>query len=125
MMTRGKRLAGNTAKRAQFNALFGELTIYATKKNIRFIHDRYGYYRTPETQRELYDLKRSSMDGVKRVSKHQVHLARDIYIINEKNQIVFDVEPYAVLGEFWEALGGKWGGNFQGSIKADIFHFEL
>jgi hypothetical protein len=112
-----------TAKRAEFNRIFGLMSVYADCKGIRFIHDNYGYYRTPEQQRHLYDEGRSKCDGVKKLSKHQYHLARDIYIINDKDEINFDDAPYRVLGEFWESVGGRWGGNFAGF--KDIFHYEL
>ncbi len=113
----------NTAARARFNAMMGELTVYATKNGIRFIHDNFGYYRTTEMQKYLYEKNRSRADGIKSVSKHQLHLARDIYVIDKSNKIVFETEPYAVLGALWESIGGTWGGHFRGF--KDIFHFEL
>ena len=113
----------NTLRRAQFNRLFGQLTVFAASNNIQFIHGVDSYYRTPEQQRKLYDEGKSKCDGTKIWSKHQSHLARDIFVINDKSEIVWADAPYATLGAYWETLGGVWGGHFGGF--RDIFHFEL
>jgi len=115
----------NTLRRAEFNANFGKLTVFAIENNIKFIHGNDSCYRTPEQQRALYDAGKSNCDGTKILSKHQFHLARDIFIVNDKSEIVWETEPYALLGTYWETLGGKWGGHFQGTGFKDPFHFEL
>ena len=113
----------NTLLRAEFNKLFGLLSVYAELNGIKFIHDQYGYYRTAEQQRELFDARKSKCDGTIKRSKHQDHLARDLYVVNEQSQIVFADAPYETLGAYWETLGGRWGGHFAGF--KDIFHFEI
>lgn len=113
----------HTLRRAEFNRLFGLLSVYAELQNIKFIHPNEGYYRTPEQQRKLFDEGKSKCDGTKILSKHQSHLARDVYVVNDKSEIVWADEPYETLGAYWEKLGGKWGGHFAGF--RDVFHFEL
>jgi hypothetical protein len=114
-----------TAKRAEFNRLFGQLSVFAQLRGIRFIHDNYGYYRTPEQQHELYREGKSNCDGYAILSKHPSHLARDIYVINDRDEIEWNDGPYRILGEYWESLGGRWGGHFVGTSFRDPFHFEL
>ena len=113
----------NTLLRAEFNAMFGKLTVFATDNNIKFIHGVDSYYRTQVQQKALFDEGKSKCDGTKILSKHQSHLARDIFVINDKSEIVWADAPYWILGVYWEKLGGKWGGSF-GGFK-DIFHYEL
>ena len=113
----------NTLLRAEFNTMFGKLTIFAIDNNIKFIHGVDSYYRTPAQQKALFDEGKSKCDGTKILSKHQSHLARDIFVINDKSEIVWADAPYATLGAYWETLGGVWGGHFGGF--RDIFHFEL
>jgi hypothetical protein len=113
----------NTLLRAEFNRLFGLLSVYADINDIKFIHGNEGYYRTAEQQKALFDAGKSKCDGVKIISRHQSHLARDLYVINGKAQIVWDDSPYIILGAYWKKLGGTWGGYFEGF--RDIFHFEI
>lgn len=97
--------------------------MYADLQGIKFIHPNEGYFRTPEKQRELYDAGKSKCDGTKLRSKHQDHLARDIFIVNDKSEIIWADAPYETLGAYWEKLGGIWGGRWGGF--RDIFHYEL
>lgn len=113
----------NTLRRTEFNRLFGLLSVFADLHGIMFIHDQYGYYRTVEQQRELFDAGKSKCDGVIKRSKHQDHLARDLYVVNERSEIIWADAPYETLGLYWESLGGTWGGHF-GGFK-DIFHYEI
>lgn len=112
----------HTLRRAEFNAMFGKLTTFATDNNLNFIHGKDSYYRTVEQQKKLFDEGKSKCDGTKIRSKHQDHLARDLFVVNDKSEIVWLDTPYATLGVYWEKLGGVWGGHF-GGFK-DIFHFE-
>ena len=115
----------NTLKRAQFNFKFGVLSVYAGIKDIKFIHPLTGYSRTAEEQNELYLKGVSKCDGYEKVSMHQLDRARDLVIVDDKGNPINDYgdhPQYQVLGDFWESLGGRWGGNF--SNFRDIFHFE-
>ena len=119
----------NTQKRIEFNEKFGMLSVFARFVGIRFICT--SYTRTAEEQKILFDKDLSERDGIIKVSYHQLDRARDIAIIGEDGNVINDYKDhpsYTVLGEFWESLGGRWGGRWykEGKTKFnDIFHFEL
>ena len=113
----------NTLKRVKFNQKFAELTFHAMVNGINFICTSYS--RTPAEQNALFKAGKSLCDGYEKKSYHQLDRARDIVIIGEDGFIVNDYGDhpgYAVLGGFWEVLGGRWGGNFE-SFR-DVFHYE-
>jgi hypothetical protein len=115
----------NTSKRADFQGKFGCLAVYALIKEIRFITPMDGYSRTADQQHKLFLAGKSKCDGYTKISKHQLDLARDILIIDANDNPINDYGDhpyYKVLGDFWESIGMKWGGNFEGF--RDIFHFE-
>lgn len=63
-------------------------------------------------------------------SKHQDRLAIDLNLFI-KGRYITDPERYRPLGEFWECLGGRWGGRFglqkndyDTKIGFDANHFE-
>ena len=86
--------------------------------------------RTIETQRE-YVAK-----GVSKTldSRHLDNLAADIYIFKHR-ELVNDLNEYRRFGEYWEGLGGRWGGRFgleketkevqDSKLGWDVFHFEM
>jgi hypothetical protein len=48
-------------------------------------------------------------------SKHLEGLAVDIVFlsdIQDDGKVNYDAEKYRLLGEFWESIGGIWGGRF-------------
>jgi len=113
----------NTQKRVEFNQKFGMLSVYAKLMDIPFICT--SYTRTAEEQKLLFDKGLSRCDGYEKKSYHQLDRARDIAIIAENGNVINDYGDhpnYAVLGKYWESLGGRWGGNFEGF--RDVFHFE-
>ena len=115
----------NTLMRARFNQKWGMLSVFAMIKEIRFIHPLDGYSRTPEEQNALFRAGKSKCDGYIKESMHQKDRARDIVIVDDKGNPVNnygDHPHYAVLGRFWEDIGGTWGGNFK--TFRDVFHFE-
>jgi len=65
-------------------------------------------------------------------SKHILGLAVDICFLDDLKDdgiINYDREKYRLLGEFWERLGGRWGGRFgETSVGKgdgwDAGHFE-
>jgi peptidoglycan L-alanyl-D-glutamate endopeptidase CwlK len=112
----------NTLKRARFVHLFAALTVAAFARGIQFVVT--SGRRTAEEQHQLFLEGKSKNDGIKKISQHQLDLARDIVIINEKGEPIWDRTPdYDNLGEIWEGLGGRWGGLWGTLI--DIFHFEI
>ncbi|EMV5777726.1 M15 family metallopeptidase, partial [Escherichia coli] len=73
-------------------------------------------YRTPEQAA----LNAKSGKGI-RNSLHTLRLAVDFNLfINGKYQA--DTDAYRPLGEYWESIGGTWGGRFS---RADGNHFSL
>ncbi|EJH2582295.1 M15 family metallopeptidase, partial [Escherichia coli] len=73
-------------------------------------------YRTPEQAA----LNAKSGKGI-RNSLHTLRLAVDFNLfINGKYQA--DTDTYRPLGEYWESIGGTWGGRFS---RADGNHFSL
>ena len=66
-------------------------------------------------------------------SKHLDGLAIDIIFledVRDDGKLNYDNEKYRALGEFWESLGGRWGGRFGDNTSTekiegwDCGHFE-
>ena len=57
--------------------------------------------------------------GHKTNSKHYVRLAIDLNLFKD-GKYLRSTEAHRPLGEFWEGLGGIWGGRFE-----DGNHYEL
>lgn len=73
-------------------------------------------YRTPEQAA----LNAKTGKGI-RNSLHTLRLAVDFNLfINGEYQT--DTDAYRPLGEYWESIGGTWGGRFS---RADGNHFSL
>ena len=57
--------------------------------------------------------------GHSRNSKHYSRLAIDLNLFKD-GKYLFDTADHIELGEFWERIGGTWGGRFN-----DGNHYEL
>lgn len=121
----------STQKRIRFLQLLALLIQRAVLEDppIEFIV--WTFYRSPNDQNFLYQQGRTrpgkiitNCDGHLSQSKHQQWLAMDILIIENGTQAWERTPEYERLGEIWESLGGRWGGNFT-SPGSDCFHFEL
>lgn len=103
------------------------LVVLANIKSIPLVCRR--FYSTADEQRKLYDQKKSNCDGYTKISKHQLWLAVDLYILTDNGQdIIFDDPRYKTLGELAGKLGLTWGGQWyeEGKTKFnDLYHFEL
>ena len=115
----------NTAKRCRFLQLLALLIQKVTLEGIEFIV--WTFYRSPVDQSYLYQQGRTrpgkiitNCDGTLVRSKHQDWLAVDILIIKDGSDQWTKTPEYEHLGEIWQSLGGRWGGNWN-----DYFHFEL
>ena len=53
---------------------------------------------------------------------HGARLAVDLNLWSRDGVLVTDTETHRPLGEFWENIGGSWGGRFK---KADGNHYSL
>ena len=85
------------------------------------------FYRSESAQLEEFNAGRSRV----KFGFHQSWLAVDLALwddvnsdwIVEKDEIRWTNDPrYQVLGEYWESLGGVWGGRW--TEPHDPFHFE-
>ena len=88
-------------------------------------------YRSIETQRAYVSRGASKTMN----SKHLQGLAADLAFledIEDDGKINFAPDKYKDLGEYWESLGGRWGGRF--GVKPEDYdkkfgwdcgHFEL
>lgn len=73
-------------------------------------------YRTPEQAKA----NAASGSGIAH-SLHCDRLAIDLNLF-KNGEYQSDTEAYRPLGEFWESIGGAWGGRFS---KPDGNHFSL
>lgn len=108
-------------KQWRFASMVGQLLCYATANNIRVAGRE--WWRT--AQQALWYFLRGC--GI-RNSVHCVGLALDLCVYSEDGKYLTDIEFYRALGEYWESLGGSWGGRFKdskGRPKPDAGHFSL
>ena len=54
-------------------------------------------------------------------SNHKIRLAMDFNLFKD-GQFLQDTEDHRPLGEFWESLGGSWGGRFQDGNHYSLEH---
>jgi hypothetical protein len=83
---------------------------------------RMGYYVIiGEVQRtkEQAEKNESTGSGIKN-SLHTLSMAIDLALRDSEGVYLTDTEDYTSLGEYWESLGGNWGGRF-----GDGNHFSL
>lgn len=102
-------------KQAKFTVMVAKLILWA---------DEHGYKLTfGEAHRTPEQAKRNAAAGKGIAnSLHTQRLAVDFNLfINGKYQTA--TEAYKPLGEYWESLGGSWGGRFKS--RPDGNHFSL
>ncbi len=98
----------------QFTQLVGKLITWAYAHGYELTFGE--AYRTPE-QAALNAAKGSGISN----SLHTKRLAVDLQLFIA-GVYQTDTEAYKPLGEYWESLGGAWGGRFS---KPDGNHFSL
>lgn len=102
-------------KQQLFTIMVANLVLWAETHGYRLTYGE--AYRTPE-QAALNAKKRSGIIN----SLHTQRLAVDFNLfINGEYQT--RTEAYLPLGEYWESLGGSWGGRFR--TNPDGNHFSL
>lgn len=62
-------------------------------------------------------------DGHKQNSNHYIRLAIDLNLFKD-GEYLTKTEDHKPLGEYWEKMGGTWGGNFKNGKKDDGNHYE-
>jgi len=101
------------------------LLTQATELGISVI--AFTFYRSPEDQIKEFDSGRSRTLN----SLHQKWLAIDLALWEDvdsdgnvdKEEIRWKADPrYVTLGQYWESLGGVWGGRWKD--PCDPYHFE-
>ncbi|EHP4047375.1 M15 family metallopeptidase [Escherichia coli] len=101
-------------KQQLFAVMIADLIHWAQEHGYRLTFGE--AYRTPEQAA----LNAKSGKGI-RNSLHTLRFAVDFNLfINGKYQA--DTDAYRPLGEYWESIGGTWGGRFS---RADGNHFSL
>ncbi|EMR7185924.1 TPA: M15 family metallopeptidase [Escherichia coli] len=101
-------------KQQLFTVMIADLIHWAQEHGYRLTFGE--AYRTPEQAA----LNAKTGKGI-RNSLHTLRLAVDFNLfINGEYQT--DTDAYRPLGEYWESIGGTWGGRFS---RADGNHFSL
>ena len=59
-------------------------------------------------------------DGHKNNSNHYIRLAIDLNLFKDGVYLI-ETKDHTILGEFWESIGGSWGGRFP---NPDGNHYE-
>lgn len=105
----------------KFARSVSKLLVYATNNDIDIL--AISLFRTVAQQQAMFAKGVSRCDGVRSISKHQLGRAIDIVILRGGSIIWDNIPEYTQLGEYWESLGGRWGGRW--SKLNDIYHFEM
>ena len=98
-------------KQAKFARMIADLIIFAVDEldlDIGFADA----YRDPRAFKGNQPYGRST-------SLHKSRLAVD-FVLRRDGVYLTDTESYRPLGEYWESIGGSWGGRFN-----DANHFSL
>lgn len=102
-------------KQQFFVSLIAQLIMWANDKGYRLTFGE--AYRTPEQAK----LNAKSGAGIAN-SLHTQRLAVDFNLF-VNGEYKTKTEDYLPLGEYWESLGGVWGGRFKS--RPDGNHFSL
>jgi len=107
--------------RQRFARALGKLHAFAASKNIKVL--QYELVRSTEEQQALFRAGKTKADGINKLSKHQLGRAADMAVMID-GRIRWDhVAEYDLLGEYWESIGGTWGGGWE--FAEDVYHFEM
>ncbi|MDL4913079.1 MAG: M15 family metallopeptidase [Enterobacterales bacterium endosymbiont of Blomia tropicalis] len=102
-------------KQQQFTHMIGQLIAWAGANGYALTFGE--AYRTPDQAK----LNAQSGKGIAN-SLHTQRLAVDFNLFID-GQYQTQTEAYLPLGEYWESLGGSWGGRFKS--RPDGNHFSL
>lgn len=111
-------------KQRIFTVMVAKLILWAQARGLELTMGH--VWRDSETQRRMVEMKLSKTLK----SKHCDRLAIDFNLFVD-GKYVSGKEHYRQLGEYWESLGGRWGGrfgvaekNYETTIGWDAGHFE-
>lgn len=103
-------------KQQLFTVLVAQLINFADDRGLRLTFGE--AYRTPEQAR----INAGKGTGISN-SLHTQRLAVDFNLfINGEYKT--RTEDYRVLGEYWESIGGSWGGRFKSNPDGNHFSLE-
>ena len=115
-------------KQAQFSKMLGQLLVQAILIGTPVVILE--LYRSIETQKQY--VARGASKTLN--SRHIEGLAVDLAFledIEDDGKINFSAEKFRILGEYWESIGGRWGGRFGDNPATpqiegwDAGHFEF
>ena len=99
----------------KFTLMIAQLVIFAYSKGYELTFG--DAYRDPRVYGELGESKGYGSTN----SKHKVRLAIDLNLFKDGVYLT-ETEDHLFLGEFWESIGGSWGGRFK---RKDGNHYSL
>ena len=111
--------------RSEFLHNIGKLLVWCKDYEVDLVC--FTFFRSQEQQQIEVDAGRSRTLN----SKHTKWLAMDFALWDDvdedgsvdKDELRWKNDPrYASMGEYWESLGGTWGGRW--ASLNDIYHFE-
>lgn len=79
-------------------------------------------YRDPRMHGELGETKEGAYG--RRKSLHKVRLAIDLNLFKDGVYLTA-TEDHQPLGEYWESMGGTWGGRFDDGNHYSLTHWGL
>lgn len=103
-------------KQQLFVYMIAQLISFAQEKGLRLTFGE--AYRTPEQAK----LNARTGKGISN-SLHTQRLAVDFNLF-VNGQYKTRTEDYLPLGEYWESIGGSWGGRFKGNPDGNHFSLE-
>ncbi|HCB2900600.1 TPA: M15 family metallopeptidase [Proteus mirabilis] len=103
-------------KQNTFTGMVAKLITFAQQKGYKLTFGE--AYRTEE-QAKLNAKKGSGISN----SLHTQRLAVDFNLFDANGKYLTSTSDYKELGEYWESLGGSWGGRFK--TRPDGNHFSL
>ncbi|HBR4053213.1 M15 family metallopeptidase [Klebsiella pneumoniae] len=103
-------------KQQLFVCMIAQLISYAQDKGLRLTFGE--AYRTPEQAK----LNAKAGKGISN-SLHTQRLAVDFNLF-VNGQYKTRTEDYLPLGEYWESIGGSWGGRFKSNPDGNHFSLE-
>ncbi|MNZ41744.1 hypothetical protein D3C78_593010 [compost metagenome] len=102
-------------KQKKFTKMVGQLIAFAYDKGYELTFG--DAYRDPRVHGAVGEKKSYSSAN----SVHKERLAVDFNLFKDGKYLT-KTEDYLQLGDFWESIGGSWGGRF---AAADGNHFSL
>ena len=94
-------------KQARFNRMWARLILYA---------ESLGYQ---TTSGETFN---AAGTGHRKGSNHYIKLAGDLNLFDADWKYLKETKDHEKLGEYWEAMGGVWGGRFDDGNHYSLEH---